>query len=256
MTSPSLPSRPNLEQLRKRAKDLLRAYRDRHPAAIARLRTSLPRLSQMPDDDLVELSLSLRDVQRVIAVEHGFEDWPSMRAYIEEKERAAMIEMTVDHVRVNIPGNQRVVVLKSKELSRYLPIWVGLAEGDSIALTLQGQKPTRPMTHDLMESIIHGLDATIDRVVVNEMREDTFISYVAVKSNGTTFETDSRPSDALALAVRSGAQVLVAPELLESAGIEFDPETGDPISASRVWPEFSVLAAGVSGPHHHHSTNG
>ena len=125
MPSPSLPLRPSLEQLRKRAKDLLRAYRDRHPAALARLRTSLPRFSQLSDDDLMGLSLSLRDAQRVVAIEHGFEDWPSMRAYIEQKVRATMIEMTVDHVRVNIPGNQRVVVLKSKETNRYLPIWIG-----------------------------------------------------------------------------------------------------------------------------------
>ncbi len=256
MPSPSLPARPSLEQLRKRAKDLLRAYRDRQPDALARLKAASSRYSVLSDDDLAELSLSLRDAQHVIAIEHGFDDWPSMRAYIEQKERATMIEMTVDHVRVNIPGNQRVVVLKANEANRYLPIWIGQAEGDAIVLTLQGQKPSRPMTHDLMDAIIRGLDATIDRVVVSEMRDDTFISYVTVKSNGTTFETDSRPSDAIALAVRSGAQVLVAPEVLERAGIDFDPETGDPISKSRIWPEFSVLAADVSGPHHHHPTNG
>ena len=249
MPSPSLPARPSLEQLRNRAKDLLKAYRDRQPAALARIRASLPRYSHLPDDDLVELSLSLRDAQRVIAIEHGFPDWLSMRTHIERSERNTMIEMTVDHVRVNIPGNQRVVVLRAQEINRYLPIWIGQSEGDAIALTLQGQRPTRPMTHDLTDSIIRGLGATIERVVVSEMRDDTFISYLTVKSNGTTFETDSRPSDAIALAVRSGAQVLVAPEVLESAGIDFDPETGEPTSSSRVWPEFSVLAVEVSGRH-------
>ena len=256
MPSPSLPPRPSLEQLRKRAKDLLKALRDRQPAALARLKAALPRHSDLSVDDLTELALSLRDAQRVIAIEYGFADWPSMRAYIEQKERAAMIEMTVDHVRVNIPGNQRVVVLKAKEINRYLPIWIGQSEGDAIALSLQGQQPTRPMTHDLTDAIIRGLGATVDRVVVNEMRDDTFISHVRVKSNGTTFETDSRPSDAIALAVRSGAQVLVAPEVLEEAGIDFDPETGKPTSPNRVWPEFSVLAPEVSGPHHHHPSHG
>ncbi len=255
MPSPSLPPRPSLEQLRKRAKDLLKAFRDRQPAALSRLKAALPRYSDLSDDDLTELALSLRDAQRVIAIEYRFTDWPSMRAYIEQKERAAMIEMTVDHVRVNIPGNQRVVVLKAKEINRYLPIWIGQSEGDAIALSLQGQQPTRPMTHDLTDAIIRGLDATVDRVVVNEMRDDTFISHVRVKSNGTTFETDSRPSDAIALAVRSGAQVLVAPEVLEEAGIDFDPETGKPTSPNRVWPEFSVLAPEVSGPRHHHPSN-
>ena len=256
MPSPSLPPRPSLEQLRKRAKDLLKAFRDRQPAALARLIAALPRYSDLSDDDLTELALSLRDAQRVIAIEYGFADWPSIRAYIEQKERAAMIEMTVDHVRVNIPGNQRVVVLKAKEISRYLPIWIGQSEGDAIALSLQGQQTTRPMTHDLTDAIIRGLGATVDRVVVNEMHDDTFISHVRVKSNGTAFETDSRPSDALALAVRSGAQVLVAPEVLEEAGIDFDPETGKPTSPNRVWPEFSVLAPEVSGPHHHHPSHG
>lgn len=256
MPSSSLPSRPNLEQLKKRAKDLLRAYRDRQPTALTRLRASLPRYSQLSDDDLLELSLSLRDAQRVIAKEHGFEDWLSMRIYIERNERDIMIEMTVDHVRVNIPGNQRVVVLKGKEVNRYLPIWVGQAEGDAIALTLQGQKLPRPMTHDLMDSMIRGLGGSVTRVAVSEMSDDTFISRVTLESNGAAFETDSRASDAIALAVRCGAPVYAAPEVLDKAGIDFDPETGKPTSASRVWPEFSVLAAEVSGPHHHHPTNG
>ena len=249
MTSPSLPSRPSLEQLRKRAKDLLRAYRDRQPTALARLRASLPRNSHLPDDDLIELSLSLRDAQNVIAIEHGFADWLSMRTHIERNERNIMIEMTVDHVRVNIPGNQRVVILKGKDVNRYLPIWVGQAEGDSIALSLQGQNPSRPMTHDLTDSIIRGLGAAVTRVVVSEMREDTFISYVALESNGSTFEADSRPSDAIALAVRSEAPIFAAADVVDRAGVDFDPETGETTAPNRAWPEYSILAAEISGRH-------
>ena len=85
MPSPSLPSRPNLEQLKNRAKDLLRAYRERQPDALTRLRESLRRYSHLSDDDLNELSLSLRDAQRVIAVEHGFANWSSIRNYVERK---------------------------------------------------------------------------------------------------------------------------------------------------------------------------
>ena len=249
MRNSSLPPRPNLEQLRKRAKDLLRAYRDRQPDALARLRASLPRYSHLDDDDLLELSLSLRDAQHVIANEHGFRDWLSMRTYIQRNERKAMIEMTVDHVRVNIPGNQRVVILKGKDVNRYLPIWVGQAEGDSIALTLQGQKLPRPMTHDLMDSMIRGLGAAVTRVVVSEMSDDTFIAYVALESDGSTFEADSRPSDAIALAVRCGAPVFAASEVIEKGGIDFDPETGEPTTPNRVWPEFSILAAEISAHH-------
>ena len=249
MPSPSLPARPNLEQLKKRAKDLLSAYKDGLPEALARFRASLPRYSQMADDDLIELSLSLRDAQRVIAIEYGFPNWPHMRAYIERKEQTVMFEMTVDHVRVNIPGNQRVVVLKAKEVNRYLPIWVGQSEGDAIALTLHGQNLARPMTHDLMDSMIRGLGAAVTRVVVSEMSDDTFIAYVALEASGNTFEADSRASDAIALAVRCGAPVFAGAEVLEKAGIDFDPETGEPTSASRVWPEFSILAAEIAGRH-------
>ena len=112
------------------------------------------------------------------------------------------------------------------------------------------------MSHDLMATLLRGLGANVTRVVISEMRDDTFIANVTVQRDGTTFEEDSRPSDAIALAVRTGAQVLAAEEVLERSGIDFDPETGDPISGSRVWPEFSILAAGVSGPHHHHLTEG
>ena len=92
-----------------------------------------------------------------------------------------MIEMTVDQVRGNIPGNQRVVVLKGKEIDRYLPIWVGQSEGDAIALTLRDQNPARPMTHDLMDSMIRGLGATVARVEVSAMSDDTFIANVALR---------------------------------------------------------------------------
>ena len=119
--------------------------------------------------------------------EHGFEDWPSMRTYTEKKERATMIEMTVDHVRVNIPGNQRVVVLKSNDVNRYLPIWIGQSEGDAIALTLQGKSLSRPMSHDLMATLLRGLGASVTKVVISEMRDDTFIANVTVQRDGTTY---------------------------------------------------------------------
>ena len=77
---------------------------------------------------------------------------------------------------------------------------------------------------------------------MSEMSDDTFIAYVALETNGSTFEADSRPSDAIALAVRSGAPVFAAPDVLDKAGIDFDPETGEPTSTSKVWPEFSILA--------------
>ena len=144
MPSSSLPARPNLEHLRNQAKELLKAYRSRQPSAIARFRTSLSHYSQLTDDDLRRLPLSLRDAQRVVAAEYGFQSWLHMHSYVERKEGFSMIEMTVDHVRMNYMSDQRVVVLKAKEDERRLPIWIGKAEGDAIAMKLGGKKTPRP----------------------------------------------------------------------------------------------------------------
>ena len=128
----SLPARPNLEHLRNQAKDLLKAYRSGQPSAIARFRTSLSLYSRLTDDDLRRLSLSLGDAQRVVAAEYGFQTWLHMRSYVERKDGFSMIEMTVDHVRMNYMTDLRVVVLKAQEAERHLPIWIGRPEGDAI----------------------------------------------------------------------------------------------------------------------------
>ena len=236
MSSPSLPARPNLEHLRNQTKDLLKAYRAGQPSALSRFRESSPHLSNRTDHELVQLSLSLRDAQRVVAIEYGFPNWMSMRTHVERKERTTMFEMTVDHLRVNRLSNQRSVILKGKEVSKYLSIWIGEAEGNAIALKLQGQDMLRPMTHDLMDSMIRDLGATVTRVVVSEMRGDMFLAYVALRINDTTTEVDSRPSDAIALAVRCGAPVFVAEGVLEQVGTDIDSETVEPTSTSAQFP--------------------
>ncbi len=227
-----LPTRPNLEQLRKRAKDLLKAYRDGNPSALARFRDSAPRLRGLADARLMRLSLSLRDAQRVVAAEHGFPNWASARAYIERMESIAMFEMTVDHVKTNEPDGTRVVVLKGKEVSKRLPIWVGKAEGDMIAMKLDGKEMPRPMTHDLMVSMISDLGATVTRAIVSEMRGDTFFATVEIDSGA--IERDCRPSDAIALAMRCGAPIFAEEAVLEQAGVEFDPKSEDlPLAESK-----------------------
>ena len=227
--SPSsvLPARPNLEQLRNQAKDLLKAYRSGEPPAITRFRASSPRYSDFTDDDLVRLSLSLGDAQRVVATEYGFSNWLRLRGYLERKDRSNMIEMTVDHVKVNNVNNLRTVVLKEKEAETYLPIWIGQAEGDAIALKLQGQEIPRPMTHSVMDTMIRDLGGEVERVVVSDLVEDTFFAVVRVKNGDGAIEFDTRPSDAIALAVNSGAPVFAAPEVLDKAGAELDPDTGE-----------------------------
>ena len=155
-----------------------------------------------------------------------------------------MFEMTVDHVRTNKSNFQRAVVLKARTVSKYLPILIGSAEADAIALKVQGQKLPRPMTHDLMDSMIRDLGAKIIRVVVSEMKGEMFLAKVVLQKDDTTIESDSRPSDAIALAVRTGFPIYAEEDVLDQAGIDFDPETGGPTSANTQWPTGLV----VEGP--------
>ena len=231
----SLPARPNLEQLKNQAKDLLRAFRAGQPAARMRFRESLPRLRGALDRDPARAYVSLRDAQQVVAVECGFSNWSLMHAHIKERKNFVMLEMTVDHVAVNPKSQQRVVVLKGKEVSKYLPIWVGPAEGDSIMFKLRGEELPRPMTHDLMDSMIRDLGAKVTQVVVSALEGDMFLGKVVLQRNGTTIERDSRPSDAIALAVRTGAAIYVEEDVLDRAGVSFDPETGEPTSTNANW---------------------
>ena len=115
-----LPARPNFEHLRNQAKDLLKAYRAREPSALTRFRESSPQYSQHSDIDLARLCLSLRDAQSVVAVEYGFPHWQCLKKYVEGKEIFSMIEMNVDHVRVQDATDSRIIILKAKAMDRYL----------------------------------------------------------------------------------------------------------------------------------------
>ena len=140
-----------------------------------------------------------------------------------------MIEMTIDSIRVSLMNYQRVVILKEKVSDRYLPIWIGPAEADAIAVKLQGVAVPRPLTHDLLNSVIDTLGAVINSIIVNDLKNDTFYAKVVLDINGKQVEVDSRPSDALALAVRTGVPIFADDQVLEKAGIFLDGETGKPI---------------------------
>ncbi len=144
-----------------------------------------------------------------------------------------MIEMTIDSIRVSLMNYQRVVILKEKIAERYLPIWIGPAEADAIAVKLQGVTVPRPLTHDLLGSVIDILGASIDSIVVNDLKNDTFYAKIVLNVDGGQMEVDSRPSDALALAVRVGAPVYVEETVLDKAGILLDKETGKPLPSER-----------------------
>ncbi len=144
-----------------------------------------------------------------------------------------MIEMTIDSIRVSLMNYQRVVILKEKASDRYLPIWIGPAEADAIAVKLQGVEVPRPLTHDLLLSIIETLDARVESIIVNDLKNDTFYAKIMLDFDGKQLEIDSRPSDALALAVRTGVSIYADESVLDKAGILLDGETGKPIFDER-----------------------
>ena len=140
-----------------------------------------------------------------------------------------MIEMTIDSIRVSLMNYQRVVILKEKETERYLPIWIGPAEADAIAVKLQGVTVPRPLTHDLLQSLIDSLGAAVKSIIVSDLKNDTFYAKIILNVDGGVVEVDSRPSDALALAVRVGVPIYAEEVVLDQAGIFLDKETGKPI---------------------------
>ena len=140
-----------------------------------------------------------------------------------------MVEMTIDSIRVSLMNYQRVVILKEKIAERYLPIWIGPAEADAIAVRLQGVNVPRPLTHDLLCSIIDTLGATVTSIVVCDLKNDTFYAKVILNVNGNELEIDSRPSDALALAVRTEVPIYTEEIVLDKAGVILDKETGKPL---------------------------
>ncbi len=139
-----------------------------------------------------------------------------------------LIEMSVDSVRVHMPSGQHVVVLKEKDADRFLPIWVGVAEANSISLQIDGVRPERPMTHDLIINILHQFDFTIIQVRVSELRDDTFYAQIAGQVAGRDLEIDSRPSDAIAVAIRCESPIFVAKDVLEQAGVVPEGRSEDP----------------------------
>jgi bifunctional DNase/RNase len=135
-----------------------------------------------------------------------------------------MEEMVIDSIRVSLMNYQRVVILKQKAIDRYLPIWVGPAEADSIAVNLQKISVPRPLTHDLLTEIIQTLGGSIDHIVVSDLREDTFFAKIVLDVKGKQMDIDARPSDALALAVRTSVPIYADDSVLDKAGVDLDKE--------------------------------
>jgi len=137
---------------------------------------------------------------------------------------ATMVEMSIYGVSFDLIGKQPIVLLKTAEGNRYLPIWIGHPEAAAILMKLQGATAPRPLTHDLLVNILGELDVEVVRVTVTELRENTFHASITVQQGDAEFEIDSRSSDAIAVAVRAQAPIFAAEEVIEESAIEFDGE--------------------------------
>lgn len=136
-----------------------------------------------------------------------------------------MIEVTIQSVRVSLMSQHRIVVLQEDQGERYLPIWIGPFEADAITIQLQDVEVARPLTHDLLKNVIDVLGGEVIRVVINDLQNDTFYARIILQTEtGDTIEVDSRPSDAIALAVRVDAPIYVEDDVMDRAGMEPEEE--------------------------------
>jgi bifunctional DNase/RNase len=146
----------------------------------------------------------------------------------------SMVAMQVVGVRIEMPSNQPIVLLKEIDGVRFLPIWVGAVEATAIAFAQQGVVPPRPLTHDLMQDIVESLDATLTAVQVTAMEEGVFMASLLMRDpNGNAVSVSARPSDAIALALRTQSNILADSDLLDSVGIEIPEDVAqDAMNAS------------------------
>lgn len=130
-----------------------------------------------------------------------------------------MIEVVIDSVRVSLTNQQRIVILREVDAERYLPIWIGPYEAEAITIALQDIEVARPQTHDLLKNVLSGLNARLVRVEVVSLKDDVFYGNLVIDVDGKILEIDSRPSDALAMAVRAHVPILASRDVMETAGI-------------------------------------
>jgi bifunctional DNase/RNase len=136
-------------------------------------------------------------------------------------------EMVIYGVSFDMVGKQPIVLLKTVDSNKFLPIWIGHPEAAAILMKLQGASTPRPMTHDLLSEMLGELEVECTRVSVTELRENTFYASISLRAQGRDVEIDSRPSDALALAVRSGAPIFAADDVIAESAIEFEHDVED-----------------------------
>ncbi len=138
-----------------------------------------------------------------------------------------MIEVKIAGIQVSLMSQHRVVLLKELGAERYLPIWIGPYEAEALSIELQQVTVARPLTHDLLRNVIEAMGGVVQYIVVSELRDDTFYARIVISLNGRTIEVDSRPSDAMNLAVRTRAPIYVAEEVMDAAGVVPEQDLGE-----------------------------
>ena len=146
-----------------------------------------------------------------------------------------MQEMNIYGVSFDIVGKQPIVLLKTVDGNKFLPIWIGHPEAAAILMKLQGATTPRPMTHDLVTDMLAQLEAQVIRITVTELRDSTFYASITIQQNGSEIEIDSRPSDAIALAVRAEAPIFADERVIEESAIEFE---GEEVNEEEIVDEF------------------
>ena len=156
-----------------------------------------------------------------------------------------MQEMVIYGVSFDLVGKQPIVLLKTVAGNTFLPIWIGHAEAAAILMKLQGTDTPRPMTHDLATDIMRELNAQVAKITVTELRDNTFYALITLRSEVSEFDVDSRPSDAIALAVRANAPIFAADQVIEDSGIEF-PDQPEAMETEDVVAQFKEFLENVT----------
>jgi uncharacterized protein len=151
-----------------------------------------------------------------------------------------MHEMLIYGVSFDLVGKQPIVLLKTADGNKFLPIWIGHPEAAAILMKLQSQAPPRPMTHDLLSDMLEQLGVQVVRITVTELRENTFYAQITMSQDGNEVEIDSRPSDAIALAIRAEAPIFAADRVIEESAIEFE---GDEVTEEQLDEEVAKFKA-------------
>jgi bifunctional DNase/RNase len=148
------------------------------------------------------------------------------------------IEMNIKGLMIDPITNMPIIILRDQEGQRILPIWVGVFEANAIALQIENVQTPRPMTHDLLKNIIDDLSAQVERIVVTELKENTFYALIHLRTNGHSIEVDARPSDAIALALRTRSPIFVEEAVIQNArSVENSRESSMDVTRLQKWLE-------------------